>query len=63
MTRKRFYLMLAIVGFVIPYYFFVSFLLANGPDGRLFLHQLFGTPISTFLRSICSSHVSYSSAT
>lgn len=48
MTRKRIYLFLAIVGFIVPYYFFISFLVAHGFDGRLFVRQLFGTSISTF---------------
>jgi hypothetical protein len=48
MTRKHLYLVLAIVGFVAPYYFLISFLLAHGIDGRLLFKQLFGTPISTF---------------
>jgi Protein of unknown function DUF2834 len=46
--RRKIYLMLAIVGMVIPYYFLISFLAAYGFDVRLFLKQLFGTPISTF---------------
>ena|SRR5215813_2909935 len=48
MTRKHIYLFLAIAGFAAPYYFFISFLLTHGLDARLFLRQLFGTPISTF---------------
>src|SRR5215510_5895934 len=48
MTRKHIYLFLAVVGFVVPYYFFISFLMAHGFDARLFVRQLFGTPISTF---------------
>ena len=48
MNRKRVYLILAVVGFVGPYYFFVSFLTAHGPDGRAFVQQLFGTPVSAF---------------
>ena len=47
MIRKRIYLILAVVGFIAPYYFFISFLLAHGLDARLFLRQLFGTTIST----------------
>jgi hypothetical protein len=27
---KKLYLLLAVIGFVLPYYFFVSFLIANG---------------------------------
>lgn len=48
MTRKHAYLVLAAIGFIAPYYFFISFLLAHGLDAGLFLRQLFGTPISTF---------------
>jgi hypothetical protein len=48
MTRKHLYLLLAIIGFIVPYYFLVSFFLAHGIDGQLFLTQLFGTPISAF---------------
>src|SRR5216110_2325801 len=48
MTRQDAYLFLAIVDFIVPYYFLISFLLAHGLDGRLILRQLFGTSISTF---------------
>lgn len=47
MNRKTLYLILAIIGFAVPYYFFVSFLLAHGFDARLFVRQLFASPIST----------------
>ena len=42
------YLILALIGFVLPYYFFVGFLAANGLNLSLLIEQLFGTPISTF---------------
>jgi hypothetical protein len=42
------YLFLAVVGFIVPYYFLISFFATYGLDGRLFLRQLFGTPISAF---------------
>jgi hypothetical protein len=45
---RRQYLILAIVGFVLPYYFFISFLIENGLDLRLFLVQLFANDIATF---------------
>ena len=45
---KRVYLILAIAGLVLPYYFFVSFLMANGLNGRLFFQELFATKIATF---------------
>jgi uncharacterized protein DUF2834 len=48
MTRKYIYLFLAVIGFILLYYFLISFVMAHGFDPRLFLKQLFGTPISTF---------------
>lgn len=45
---KRLYLFLAIIGFVLPYFFFISFLLENGLDLGLFFDQLFANDISTF---------------
>lgn len=45
---KKLYLVLAIIGLVVPYYFFISFLLANGLNLPLFFEQLFASPISTF---------------
>jgi hypothetical protein len=48
MSRKLLYLILAVIGFILPYYFLISFLMTHGVDARLFLAQLFGTPISTF---------------
>ena len=46
--RRNTYLLLAVIGLIVPYCFLISFLTAYGLDGRLFLKQLFGTPISTF---------------
>jgi len=46
--RRNTYLFLAVIGLIVPYYFLISFLATHGLDGRLFLKQLFGTPISTF---------------
>ncbi len=46
--RKNVYLIMAIVGFALPYYYFVSFVAANGLHFRVFLQQLFATPISSF---------------
>lgn len=48
MSRKYIYLLLAIPGFIIPYYFLISFLMTHGFDAGLFFKQLFGTPISAF---------------
>lgn len=45
---KKLYLFLAIIGFLLPYYFFVSFLLENGLDLGLLIDQLFANNISTF---------------
>ena len=45
---KRLYLILAVTGFVVPYYFLISFLAANGLNLPLLIELLFGTPISTF---------------
>jgi len=66
MPRKQLYLIFAILGLICPYYFFISFLIAHGLDGKLFLQQLFGTPISTFfavdLLLSCVIFVSYLSS-
>lgn len=48
MKLKHLYLILSVIGFVGPYYFFIAFLMTHGLDGRAFLQQLFGTQISTF---------------
>jgi hypothetical protein len=48
MRRRHLYLLLAAVGLVGPYGFFVSFLTTHGLDGKEFLSELFGTRISTF---------------
>jgi hypothetical protein len=45
---RRWYLLLAIVGFAGPYYFLVSSVLANGLDLPLLVDQLFANDISTF---------------
>ena len=44
----RVYLLLAALGLLVPYYFFMSFLLEFGLDFELFFQQLFATPISIF---------------
>ena len=46
--KKRLYLLLALLGLVLPYYFFVSFLIENGLDVQLLVDQLFASEISTF---------------
>jgi hypothetical protein len=48
MKLKHLYLVLAVIGFVTPYYFLVTFLAAYGLDGRAILQQLFASEISTF---------------
>jgi hypothetical protein len=45
---RTLYLVLAGIGFGVPYYFFVSFLVQNGLDLPLLLDQLFANNISTF---------------
>jgi uncharacterized protein DUF2834 len=47
MKQKHLYFILAVIGFVGPYYFLISFLTAHGMDGKAFVQQLFGTKIST----------------
>ncbi|HEY2982063.1 MAG TPA: DUF2834 domain-containing protein [Anaerolineales bacterium] len=46
--KKNLYLLLAIVGLILPYYFLVRFLSANGVDLQLMLGQLFVNDISAF---------------
>ena len=48
MTRKNFYLLLAIFGLLVPYWFFFKFLNANGLNITLLIQQLFVNDISTF---------------
>jgi hypothetical protein len=45
---KNVYLLFAVIGFVGPYFFFISFLATHGLDGRAFLQELFASNISTF---------------
>lgn len=45
---RKLYLALAIVGFLAPYYFFVSFLRAEGLNLQLLFSQLFANNISSF---------------
>lgn len=46
--KKRIYLILAIFGLVIPYYFLISFFMHNGLDLPLLINQIFQTNGSTF---------------
>jgi hypothetical protein len=45
---RKLYLVLAAIGFVLPYYFFVSFLVEYGLNLGLLIDQLFANDISTF---------------
>jgi len=45
---KWIYALLCVLGLVLPYYFFVPFVLANGLDIPIFVSQLFTNPISSF---------------
>lgn len=48
MNTKYLFLLLAILGTVVPYYHFVSFLMEHGLDMPLFWVQMMGTPIAAF---------------
>jgi len=48
MNLKRLYLGLAVLGTVVPYLFFVPFLLSHGLDLPLLFSQLFANHISSF---------------
>ena len=48
MKPKTVYLGLCVLGTVLPYARFLPFLREHGPNLRLFLEQLFATPISGF---------------
>ena len=48
MKPKFFYLVLCILGAVLPYSQFVPWLAEHGLNGRLFVQQLFATRIGTF---------------
>ena len=45
---KYVYIVLCILGAVVPYYFFVPFVLEHGLNMSLFLRQLMATPVSAF---------------
>jgi Terpene cyclase DEP1 len=48
MSRKTIYLMLAVLGFLLPYSQFVPWLVAHGLDWRLFLQELHANRIGAF---------------
>ncbi|MEA2164521.1 MAG: hypothetical protein QOK37_2648 [Thermoanaerobaculia bacterium] len=45
---KYVYVVLCILGVVVPYYFFAPFVLDHGLNMTLFMRQLFATPVSAF---------------
>lgn len=45
---KRLYLALAVVGLIVPYYFFINHLLAHGLDIVAIIRLPFANPVSTF---------------
>lgn len=45
---KRIYILLCILGTLVPYWFFVPFLQENGLNIALFARQMFATPIAAF---------------
>ena len=48
MKPKSIYLILCLLGLVLPYWFFVQFLREHGLDLRMFWSQLFANSISSF---------------
>jgi len=48
MKTKNIYLVLFVIGTVVPYYEFIGFTFENGLDLKLLLHQLFANRISSF---------------
>ena len=48
MKPKTVYLLLCIVGFAVPYVAFTPWLVEHGPNGCLFVQQLFANRISAF---------------
>jgi Terpene cyclase DEP1 len=45
---KNLYLLLCVLGVVVPYEVFIPWLATHGPDLPLFLHELHSTSIGTF---------------
>lgn len=48
MNSKNLYLVLSLIGLVLPYWFFFNFLSTNGLNASLLVQQLFANNISTF---------------
>ena len=45
---RRIYLILSVLGLILPYYFLIRFIAENGLDLALLVQQMFGTPIAAF---------------
>ena len=45
---RKLYLLGAILGIILPYYYFIQFVLENGLNVNLFIDQLFANPVSAF---------------
>lgn len=45
---KRVYVLLCVLGFALPYYFFIPFVLANGLNVSLLIRQLFANQVAAF---------------
>ena len=45
---RKLYLFGAILGTILPYYYFIQFVLENGLNVNLFINQLFANPVSAF---------------
>lgn len=48
MRLRNIYLVLCVLGTILPYSQFIQFLLTNGPDIQLIFQQLFASNISSF---------------
>lgn len=48
MNNKNLYLVLSLIGLVLPYWFLFNFLKSNGLNVALLIEQLFANSISTF---------------
>jgi len=48
MNKKGIYAALCVLGFVVPYYFFVRFVGEHGLDLSMLIRQVFATPASSF---------------
>jgi hypothetical protein len=48
MNTKRIYIVLCVLGFAVPYYFFVRFVAEHGLHLSVLVRQMFANPISSF---------------